>query len=177
MLERNLVMICGIGLDHLQSSGEYSCAVCRTGAGNNSIYCNGCKLWVHKKCSGLQWLTPNPDYRCAGGMGNARPIDSWPQSEVQVGPDKLEVPPGWHAFCWWRLWNNGHYSCENSLEEDQRATTSSQIRAPLLQDQRPCVQLLRADRHARESHRVCTKETDWERLPWVETHDSWPLRK
>ena len=20
---------------------------------NNSIYCNGCKLWVHKKCSGL----------------------------------------------------------------------------------------------------------------------------
>ena len=25
---------------------------------NNSIYCNGCKLWVHKKCSGLQRLTP-----------------------------------------------------------------------------------------------------------------------
>ena len=24
-------------------------------------------------------------------MGNARPIDSRPQSEVQVGPDKLEV--------------------------------------------------------------------------------------
>ena len=21
---------------------------------NNSIHCNGCKLWVHKKCSGLQ---------------------------------------------------------------------------------------------------------------------------
>ena len=24
---------------------------------------NGCKLWVHKKCSGLQRLTPKPDYR------------------------------------------------------------------------------------------------------------------
>ena len=59
------VMICGTGLDLLQSSGEYPCAVCRTGVGNNSIYCNGCKLWVHKKCSGLQRLTPNPDYRCA----------------------------------------------------------------------------------------------------------------
>ena len=38
------VMICGTGLDLLQSSGEYPCAVCRTGVGNNSIYCNGCKL-------------------------------------------------------------------------------------------------------------------------------------
>ena len=46
------VMICGIGLDLLQSSGEYPCAVCRTGVGNNSIYCNVCKLWVHK-----QWAT------------------------------------------------------------------------------------------------------------------------
>ena len=48
------VMICGTGLDLLQSSGEYPCTVCRTGVGNNSIHCNGCKLWVHKKCSGLQ---------------------------------------------------------------------------------------------------------------------------
>ena len=31
------VMICGTGLDLLQSSGEYPCAVCRTGVGNNSI--------------------------------------------------------------------------------------------------------------------------------------------
>ena len=46
------VMICGTGLDLLQSSGEYPCAVCRTGVGNNSIYCNDYKLWVHKNCSG-----------------------------------------------------------------------------------------------------------------------------
>ena len=90
-------MICGTGLDLLQNSGEYPCAVCRTGVGNNSIYCNGCKLWVHKKCSGLQRLTPNPDYRCAWCMGNARPIDGRPQSEVQVGPDKLEVVA---SFCY-----------------------------------------------------------------------------
>ena len=91
------VMICGTGLDLLQSSSEYPCAVCRTGVGNNSIYCNGCKLWVHKKCSGLQRLKPNPDYRCAWCMGNARPIDGRPQSEVQVGPDKLEVVA---SFCY-----------------------------------------------------------------------------
>ena len=33
----------------------------------------------------------NPDYRCAQCMGNARPIDGRPQSEVHVGPDKLEA--------------------------------------------------------------------------------------
>ena len=38
------VMICGTGLDCLQSSAEYPCGVCCTGVGNNSIYCNGCKL-------------------------------------------------------------------------------------------------------------------------------------
>ena len=62
------VMICGTGLDLLQSSGEYPCAVCRTGVDNNSIYCNGWKFLVNKKCSGLQRLTPNPDYRCAWEM-------------------------------------------------------------------------------------------------------------
>ena len=85
------VMICGTGLDLLQCSGEYPCTVCRTGVGINSIYCNGCKLWMHKNCSGLKRLTSNPEYRCARCMGNARPIDGRPQNEVQVIPDKLEV--------------------------------------------------------------------------------------
>ena len=49
------------------------------------------------------------------------------------------------------LWNSGHYSCENSLEEVQGATTSSHIPPPLLQDTWPCVQLLRAERHASET--------------------------
>ena len=48
----------------LEEFRRYPCAVCRTGVGYNSIYCKGCKLWAHKNCSGLQRLTPNPDYRC-----------------------------------------------------------------------------------------------------------------
>ena len=46
------IMICGTGPDLLQSSGEFPCSVYRTGVG--SIFCNGCKHWVHKKCSGLK---------------------------------------------------------------------------------------------------------------------------
>ena len=53
--------------------------------------------WVHNKCRGLQWRTPNTDYRCARSMGNARPIDGRPQSEVLDGPDKLEVVA---SFCY-----------------------------------------------------------------------------
>ena len=85
------IMICGTGLDLMQSSGEFPCAVCRTGVGSNSIFCKGCKHWVHKKCSGLKRLTEDPDYRCTRCKGTARPLDGRPQREVQVGPDKLEV--------------------------------------------------------------------------------------
>ena len=44
----------GLRVNARKSSGEYPCAVCCTGVGNNSIYCNSCKIWLHKKCSGLQ---------------------------------------------------------------------------------------------------------------------------
>ena len=91
------IMICGMGLDLLQSSGEFPCAVCRTGVGSNSIFCKGCKHWVHKKCSGLKCLTEDPDYRCTRCKGTARPLDGRPQREVQVGPDKLEVVA---SFCY-----------------------------------------------------------------------------
>ena len=81
------LMICGTGLDLLQSSGEFPC----TGVGSNSIFCNGCKHWVHKKCSGLMRLKKDPDYRCTRCQETARPLDGRPQKEVQVGPDKLDV--------------------------------------------------------------------------------------
>ena len=84
-------MICGTGLNLLQNSDKYPCIACHSGVGNNSIYCNGCKLWVHKKSSGLQRLTPYPDYRCARCIGTAYLVDGRPQNEVQVGPDKLEM--------------------------------------------------------------------------------------
>ena len=91
------IMICGTGLDLLQSSVEFPCAVCRTGVGSNCIFCNGCKHWVHKKCSGLKRLKKDPDYICTRCQGTARPLDGRPQKEVQVGPDKLEVVA---SFCY-----------------------------------------------------------------------------
>ena len=77
------IMICGMGLDRLQSSGEFPCTVCHTGVGSNRIFCNGYKHWVHKKCSGLKRLTKDPDYRCTRCEGTACPLDGRPQKEVQ----------------------------------------------------------------------------------------------
>ena len=91
------IMICGTGLDLLQSSGEFPCAVCHTGVGSNNIFYNGCKHWVHKKCSGLKRLKKDSDYRCTWCQGTACPLDGRPQKEVQVGPDKLLVVA---SFCY-----------------------------------------------------------------------------
>ena len=89
------IMICGMGLDLLQSSGEFPCAVCCTGVGSNSIFCKGCKHWVHKKCTGLKHLTKDSDYRCTWCQGTAHLLDGRPR--IQVGPDKLEVVA---TFCY-----------------------------------------------------------------------------
>ena len=83
--------------DLLQNSGEFPCAVCRTGVGSNSIFCSGCKHWVHKKCSEIKHLKNDPDYRYTWCQGTARPSDGRPQKKVQVGPDKLEVVA---SFCY-----------------------------------------------------------------------------
>ena len=91
------IIICGIGLDLLQSSGEIPCAICCTGVGSNSIQCSGRKHWVHKKFSGLKGLKEDPNYMCSRCLGTAPPIDRRPQKEVQVKPDKLEVVA---SFCY-----------------------------------------------------------------------------
>ena len=71
--------------------------LCHSGMGSNSILCNGCKHYVHKKCSGLKHLIKDSDYRCTRCQGTARPLDSRLQRKVQVGPDQLEVVA---SFCY-----------------------------------------------------------------------------
>ena len=140
-------------LDLLQSLGEFPCAVCRTGVGSNKIFCNGCKHWVHKKCSGLKRLTKDPDYtdvhKC---QGNARPLDGRPQREVQVGSDKLEVVA---FFCYLGDMLSAAIGCE--LSTTTRVKTAWKkfkellpvLFPPILfQDMWPRVQLLYAERNA-----------------------------
>ena len=84
-------MASGLGLDILQDSGKFPCAVCRTGVGRSSIRCSKCNLWVHyKKCSGLKTLAEDMSYECPRCRGE-RPIDGRPFKEVEVGDCVLEA--------------------------------------------------------------------------------------
>ena len=44
-------------------TGAFPCAVCRDGVGlSKAIKCSQCKLWVHKRCSGIQGrIVANPN--------------------------------------------------------------------------------------------------------------------
>ena len=145
------IMICGTGLDLLQSSGEFPCAVCHTGVGSNSILCKGCKHWVHKKCSGLKRLTEDPDYRCTRCQGTAHPLDGRPQREVQAGSDKLEVVA---SFCYLGDMLLAAGGCELSTTIRMKTAKKKfkELKPVLfschLSFKWPCVQLVCAERNA-----------------------------
>ena len=57
----------------LQGAGYFPCGVCFNGVGCNSIFCEGFKSWVHKKCCGISGgLKRDPSFRCARCLGTAR---------------------------------------------------------------------------------------------------------
>ena len=157
------IMICGTGLDLLQSSGEFPCAVCHTGVGSNSIFCNGCKHWVHKKCSGLKRLKKNPDYRCTGCYGTACPLDGRPQKEVQVGLDKLEVVA---SFCYLGDMLSAAGGCELST------TTHVKIAWKKFKDLLPVL----SSRHLSFKTRGCVYSS-CVRSAMLHASETWPLTK
>ena len=51
------VLIPGPRLDVLRKCGKDPCGVCLKGAGTYSVFCDGWSSWIHKKCSGVPWLS------------------------------------------------------------------------------------------------------------------------
>ena len=158
------IMICGMGLDLLQSSGEFPCAVCHTRVGSNSIFCNGCKHWVHKKYSGLNRLTKDPDYRCTRCQGTAGPLDSRPLGPDKLGDGSFLLLPRRHALSSRWLWNFDHNTCENRLEEVPGAATSSLFMTLFFQDTWPCMQsaMLLASETAIDKTKPPTSAAEWQ---------------
>jgi len=97
-MNKTKFLISGPGLDLLQDSGDFPCAVCRSGVGSNAIHYSQCGLWVHKKCSAIKGpLHANPLYVCPRCCGLSRPIDGRPCSQVDVDGTVLDVEP---SFCY-----------------------------------------------------------------------------
>ena len=58
------VMRCSDELSVAKESGKFPCAICSKGVGSNSVCCAKCKMWVHKKCSGVKGrLKVDSDYQ------------------------------------------------------------------------------------------------------------------
>ena len=144
------IMLCGLRMDLLQSSGEFPCAVCCTGVGSNSMFCNGCKQWMHKKWSGLKRSTKKlfdkrpwlPMYKVPG---NCTPL-GWQTTEGSpgrtwhAGGGSFLLLPRRHALSSRCLWTFNHNTCENRLEEVQGSATSSLFTPPLFQNTPPLFQ-------------------------------------
>ena len=97
-VKKTKIMVSGNNLNTLKDSGKDPCAVCRSGVGANSIQCNGCSLWVHKKCSGVQGSLSNvTNFECSRCLGTARPIDARPYQSVSLEDQQLEVVD---SFCY-----------------------------------------------------------------------------
>ena len=47
------VLVCGRGnvVEQKYETAKWLCSVCGKGVGSNSIFCQGCKKWVHSRCS------------------------------------------------------------------------------------------------------------------------------
>ena len=106
------------------------CTVCCTGVGSNSIFCNVCKHWVHKKCSGAQVLDKGSWLQMYTVPANCTPLE-WqttegsPSQTWQAAGGSFLLLPRRHVLSSWWLWTFNHNMCENCLEEVRRAATSS----------------------------------------------------
>ena len=64
------------------------CGVCRKGVGSNSLQCNSCQKWVHKKCSGIKGSMPKVAKSfiysgCLNPVTSAADLDVFITNEVQ----------------------------------------------------------------------------------------------
>ncbi len=51
-------------------TGKHPFSICHRGVGRNSVFCLGCKHWVHKKSSKIKGrLRESPDFRCGRCLG------------------------------------------------------------------------------------------------------------
>ena len=85
-------MVCGTGIDLLQSLGEFPCAICRTGVCRQQQYL---MQWIHALgAQEVQWAHAplrGPKLQVLYCQGTARHIDGRPQEELQVVSEKREV--------------------------------------------------------------------------------------
>ena len=76
---------------------KWLCSICCKGVGRNSIFCQSCNHWVHKRCSKIKGrLKVDPSFKCNAYTNNIITI-SHGDPEVIIRNDKFEVVD---SFCY-----------------------------------------------------------------------------
>jgi len=67
-MNKTKVMMSGERQKVRQKAVRWPCGVCIKGVGSNSLQCNSCQKWVHKKCSGIKgsMLKVAKSFICSG---------------------------------------------------------------------------------------------------------------
>jgi hypothetical protein len=97
---KSKVMKCGVDLKKSVETGKWPCGICKKGVGRNSIKCQLCKKWIHKKCSGLSGrLVEGIKYSCGvcTGKRNIQPELGKAVDAVVLQNDSFE---GVDKFCY-----------------------------------------------------------------------------
>ena len=64
-MEKTKVMVSGRQPKERTEQGRYPCGCCGKGVGVNSVWCEGCQRWIHKRCSGLRDVKEaGTNFRC-----------------------------------------------------------------------------------------------------------------
>jgi len=74
-----------------QKAVRWPCGICSKGVGSNSLQCNSCQKWVHKKCSGIKGSMSKvaKSFICSGCLN---PITSADCTSVDIRASaKLEL--------------------------------------------------------------------------------------
>ena len=70
---------------------KYPCGVCMKGVGANSILCESCKKWIHKRCSGIKGSLRNcEDFVCNACIAVEDNVDHLPTS-LSIDNDEFEI--------------------------------------------------------------------------------------
>ena len=65
-MEKTKVMVSGKQPKERMEQGRYPCGCCGKGVGVNSVWCDGCRRWIHKRCSGLHDVKQaGTNFRCS----------------------------------------------------------------------------------------------------------------
>ena len=95
----------------LNKSGKNPCAVCWKGVGTNSILCNSCKNWTHKKCTTIKGnLSRVKDFVCKRCLEEIPSVNE--SDKIRLIDDDLEVV---RKFCYLGDMLDSNASAESSV--------------------------------------------------------------